>query len=255
MNVIVWGHANPYEELVDVSYASGTSLALVGRKYDANEPLQQAPSSALNNTLIHIAAGNVSVSGMTLNVNQPMAGSGIVAGITAAALDAVLRNNITLAYDTIYSSGTTAGKFYSPNADLGSACTAIALAGNGLMSAAIDINNVSISNTSSAPFGYGIWAWNTGGIVAGNAIVATSRDVYVQSAFGPSMAVQNNNFNGAGVEIRGTNAACSVFDISGNALNSAQTAGVRIGRAASIRPARCMFRTIRSRKSERRVGD
>ncbi len=229
LNLNVWGNANPYEELVDVSYSFGTSLTISGRPYQSQQPLQQAPMSALNSTLIHIAASDVTVCGLTLNVNQPMAGSGLVAGITptsptSAALDACLRNNITLSNNTIYSSGTAPGLFYSSNATLASASTAIALAGNGLASAQINVNNTTISNPGTVPFLYGIWALNTGGYVSTNTVAGAIKDVYVQAAFGPSMALQNNQFMRAGVEIRDTGAACVSIDCSNNTFQPVDTA-------------------------------
>lgn len=181
--------AGAYAELVNVN----RSLTFTG----TGMPMVMAPAGS-NQTIFTIAAANVTIQGFKITVNRPNAAAGIAA-INPAVFDgAQLLNN------TIQSVGT-GSTLTTPFGNTSAA--GIALLGNGGAIESVTIKGNTINSGDATNFfSRGIWLREVkptvGGATAaeGNTIVATTQDLLNQFSSGGLALIQNNTFNGAGLD-------------------------------------------------------
>ncbi len=182
--------AGTYTEAVTVN----KSLTLTG----IGMPTVTAPAGA-NQTIFNITAANVTIQGFKIVVNRPNAAAGIAAIEPAAFTGSQILNNL------IQSAG--AGSTFASGCCGNTSAAGIALVGNGgiVETATIKGNTINSSDGTSF-FGRAIWlremqATVGGPMVAdGNTLIGLAQDLLLGFSTGGPTLVQNNTFNGAGLD-------------------------------------------------------
>jgi hypothetical protein len=197
--------AGTYTELVNAN----RSLTFTG----TGLPMVMAPAGS-NQTIFTIAADNVTIQGFKINVNRPNAAAGI------AAIDPSPFNGTQILNNTIQSTGT-GSTFSTPVGNTSAA--GIALLGNGGAIESVTIKGNTINSGDATNFfSRAIWLREVrstvGGATApeGNMLVATTQDLLSQFASGGTTLVQNNTFNGAGLDLTEPNNSPSTINIQNN---------------------------------------
>ncbi len=195
-----------FAELVNIT----KSITL--RAYNGNSVTLTAPGSASNAALVTISAPNVSVIGLSLDVNAPKATVGVFA---------LNRANLSLVSNTILRS-SSGGSFSvtSTNINETFASAAVVFVGdNASPWESISLQSNTLGSSSNS-FERGVWMRATSGTIGGansglgNTISGSAYDMLCQFAGSANLSISNNTFNGAGLVIDEPNVFSTVSGYS-----------------------------------------
>jgi uncharacterized delta-60 repeat protein len=176
-------------------------------------------TSGSNQKLFSIAAQNVTITDLGMQVNRPFAVAGVYAdtSVTGNFNGLTVSNNVIR---SVGSGGSLPGVLGGATSSAG-----IALLGTAAQSAAISNNNVKADNdiTPTSVFGRGIWLGGITATVQNNpAVAGLAQDLLLSAMASGTTTVSGNSFFGAGVDVSSPSAG-SIVNVSTNTFSPAST--------------------------------